>query len=142
MSSHAILVPLFVLAAWTFCVLGCIPVARIRATRAGRVRTNDFRYGESASVPAEVCLPNRNYMNLLELPVLFYVICLVIDSHALGGAALLPLAWLYVGLRIAHSLVHLHPRHRVMHRFTLFGLSNGVLMTLWAAAALALFGAP
>ena len=37
----------------------------------------DFRYGESARVPGEVSIPNRNYMNLLELPVLFYAICVI-----------------------------------------------------------------
>ena len=33
----------------------------------------DFRLGESANVPENIKLVNRNYMNLLELPVLFYV---------------------------------------------------------------------
>lgn len=141
MSAHAILVPVFALAVWTFCILGCIALARVRATRARRVRTNDFRYGESAEVPADVCLPNRNYMNLLELPVLFYVVCLLLDLNRIATPLMLALAWAYVALRMTHSLIHLRTRHDVMHRFLAFALSNGVLMLLWALAGIALFGA-
>jgi hypothetical protein len=38
----------------------------------------DFKFGESARVPGNVSVPNRNLMNLLELPVLFYVACLTL----------------------------------------------------------------
>lgn len=46
--------------------------ARAGAAKARRVRIGDFRVGESPDVPADVALPNRNFMNLLEMPVLFY----------------------------------------------------------------------
>ena len=49
---------------------------------AGQVAADDFKYGESANVPGDVSIPNRNYMNLLEMPVLFYVICLMIYVSA------------------------------------------------------------
>ena len=78
MDQIAILYPLIALATWTFGVLSILPVVRIRAARRGEVRASDFRLGESAAVPESVRLPNRNYMNLLELPVLFYVACLML----------------------------------------------------------------
>ena len=53
-------------------------MVRIRAALRREVRPNDFRFGESAAVPAQVSMPNRNYMNLLELPMLFYVVCLIL----------------------------------------------------------------
>jgi len=58
-------------------VLLLIPFRRFRAAFAGQVGAGDFRYGESARVPGEVSIPNRNYMNLLELPVLFYIVCVL-----------------------------------------------------------------
>jgi hypothetical protein len=118
------------LAALTFVVLLIMPFRRIRAGRAGQVTAEDFRYGESSRVPGEVSIPNRNYMNLLELPVLFYVVCLM---HAVAGSVdkgALTLAWGYVGLRALHSLVHL-TYNKVMHRLTVFAASNVVLAALW-----------
>ena len=73
----SILYPLFALSGWTLLILVLIAYRRIGAGLAGRVKPADFRFGESAAVPPEVCLPNRNYMNLLELPVLFYVVGLI-----------------------------------------------------------------
>ena len=44
------------------------------------------------------------------------------------------LAWAYVGLRIAHSVVHLSYNH-VIHRLVVFAASNLVLVILWMLAA-------
>jgi len=78
MPAARILYPVLALVALTFVVLLLIPYARFRAAARGRVTVADFRYGESANVPGDVSLPNRNLMNLLELPLLFYVGCLAL----------------------------------------------------------------
>ena len=125
-----IVFPMAALAALTFAVLLLIPVRRFRAGRAGQVAYDDFRYGESARVPPEVALPNRNLMNLLELPMLFYVACLAGYAADRVDAAALTLAWSYVGLRLAHSAIHL-TYNRVRHRLLAFAASNVVLVMLW-----------
>jgi hypothetical protein len=135
MSETAILVPVFVLAAWTGVILVVIAARRLTAG----LSPKEFALGESAKVPVRVSLPNRNLMNLLELPVLFYVVCLVAFMAQPAAALLLPLAWLYVMLRIVHSLIHI-TYNNVLHRFLAFALSNGVLIALWAVTGLALFG--
>src|SRR6185436_9585960 len=94
-----ILFPVIALAALTFAVLLLIPVRRFRAGAAGQVVFDDFRYGESARVPPEVVIPNRNMMNLLELPMLFYVACLTCYVTDRVNGTALALAWTYVGLR-------------------------------------------
>jgi hypothetical protein len=99
----------------------------------------DFELGESSKVPPKVSLPNRNYMNLLELPVLFYVICIIQFVAQPASPYALSLAWAYVSLRIVHSLVHI-TYNNVMHRFVVFGLSNFALIALWVSVGLALFG--
>jgi hypothetical protein len=133
MPHQLILLPLGALALLTFLVLIFIPFRRFRAAFAGQVDPGDFRYGESPRVPGEVSIPNRNYMNLLELPVLFYAIC-VIDYIASPtvSALTLTLAWIYVGLRAIHSLIHL-TYNNVMHRLAAFALSNFVLLAMWVA---------
>jgi hypothetical protein len=89
-------------------------------------------------VPAHVSLPNRNYMNLLEMPVLFYIVCLLI--YVTGGASqiMVIVAWLYVALRVVHSAIHLS-YNRVIHRLIVFAASNFVLIALWVLAALKVF---
>lgn len=131
MSHEWILLPMGALALLTFLVLLLVPIRRFRAAFAGQVRAGDFRYGESPRVPGEVSIPNRNYMNLLELPVLFYVVCVLnyVTEPTVSNVVLV-LAWVYVGLRAAHSIVHL-TYNNVMHRLALFAASNGVLVALW-----------
>lgn len=130
MKHESILIPVAALALWTLTVLLLIPIRRIGAARKGLVTTHDFKYGESARVPAEVSIPNRNLMNLLELPVLFYVACLLQYITRSVDALSLDLAWIYVVLRFAHSGVHL-TYNRVMHRLGFFALSNAVLTVIW-----------
>jgi len=132
-----ILYPMVALAGLTFVVLLLIPIARFRAAWRGQVTAADFRYGESPNVPGQVSLPNRNLINLLELPVLFYVVCLAFYVTGKLDAAALYLAWAYVGLRAAHSVIHL-TYNNVFHRLSAFAASNVVLVALWIHWAVAL----
>ena len=134
MNNPSILYPVFVLAALTGLVLLLIPFTRVRAVLRREVRAADFRLGESAAVPDAVRIPNRNYMNLLELPMLFYVVCLIFYVAAQPTPAAVWLAWGYVGLRVLHSVVHLTYNH-VLHRLGVFAASNVVLVSLWVLAA-------
>src|SRR5919204_5451220 len=107
MPAARILYPMIALAGLTFVVLLLIPFARFRAAGRGRVTVADFRYGESANVPGDVSLPNRNLMNLLELPVLFYVACLAFYVTRTVDATAVYLAWAFVATRLIHSAIHL-----------------------------------
>ena len=130
MDKTSILFPMVALVTLTFAVLLLIPVRRFRAGIAGQIKYDDFKYGESARVPPEVSIPNRNMMNLLELPVLFYVACLTYYVTERIDDAALTLAWAYVGLRVAHSAIHL-TYNRVRHRLVVFAVSNVVLIMFW-----------
>jgi len=129
-----IIYPLFALAAWTFVVLLLIPFVRVRSVRRREVGPNDFKYGESPAVPPSVSIPNRNYMNLLELPMLFYVVGMVLYVTAGTSRLAVVVAWVYVALRVIHSLIHLS-YNRVIHRLSVFALSNAALVSLWVMAA-------
>jgi hypothetical protein len=139
MPHERILLPVGALALLTFLVLMLVPVRRFRAAFAGQVVAGDFRYGESPRVPGEVSIPNRNFMNLLELPMLFYVVCVLnyVTSATVSGMTL-GLAWVYVALRVAHSAVHL-TYNNVMHRLAFFAASNLVLAALWIVFFIDLF---
>ena len=130
MPQDSIFMPMGALALLTFLVLILIPIRRFRAGFAGKIVPDDFKYGESRNVPGDVSIPNRAYMNLLEIPVLFYVICLMLFISARVDQTFLYLAWVYVGLRVLHSLIHT-TYNNVYHRLTVFALSNFVVGTMW-----------
>jgi hypothetical protein len=125
-----IFAPMGALAFLTFGVLTLIPIRRFRAGALGQVTADDFKFGESPAVPGHVSIPNRNYMNLLELPMLFYVGSLMFFVAGKVDGVVLAVAWLYVALRALHSLVHL-TCNNVRHRLTPFAASNLVLIAYW-----------
>lgn len=125
-----VFLPMAMLALWTMTTLLLIPVARLKAAARGQVTAADFRYGESDRVPDAVRLPNRHFMNLLEVPVLFYVAGFMAHLMSQADALVVSLAWAYVGLRLAHSLVHL-TYNNVLHRLAVFAASNGAVVVLW-----------
>lgn len=130
MPQEMIFAPIGAMALLTFIVLGFIPARRFRAAFAGRVKADDFKFGESAAVPGDVSIPNRNYMNLLELPTLFYVAGLMYYVAGRLDQSALVVAWAYVALRVVHSAIHLS-YNNVRHRLVAFALSNFVLLAFW-----------
>ena len=137
-SNTAIFGPVFALAAWTVAILLRVAFVRIGGATRGTVSPGDFSLGESAAVPPAIALPNRAYMNLLELPLLFYVVCVITYVTATTTNVVLALAWLYVALRAVHTLVHLL-YNNVLHRLIAFAASNVVLVAIWIVVGAALY---
>ena len=50
---------------------------------------------------------DRNLINLFEIPILFYAICVVLYVTGKVDAYFVVLAYWFVGLRVAHSLYHI-----------------------------------
>ena len=123
MNADQILAPMGVLAALTFFVLFFVPAMRF--TRRGRT---DEETSATGDIPGGT--ENPNFADLLEMPVLFYVICLMALVTRRVDVLFLDLAWIYVGLRAAHSAVHLTYDNRV-HRTLLFALSNFAVLAMW-----------
>jgi len=130
LEKHLILWPVAAMAALTFIVLNLMPFARVIAVRTGKAKVSDFKYGDTPTVPETARLINRNYMNLLELPVLFYVVCLILFADDAVTQIELILAWLFVGFRAAHSIQHL-TANIVLLRLALFASAATSLLTLW-----------
>jgi len=139
MRPESIFAPMVVLVFLTFAVMVYMGIKRFGAGFAGRVKAQDFRYGESANVPPDVAVANRNFMNLLEAPVLFYAACLTAYATHNVTTVTLSLAWIYAALRVAHTLIHL-AYNRILYRFAAFASSNVVLAALWLWLAVTLFG--
>jgi hypothetical protein len=130
MQQQSIFLPMGALAFLTLAVLLLVPIRRFAAGRAGLIKSDDFKFGESAQVPGHVSIPNRAMMNLLELPLLFYVACLMYCVAGKVDGVTLAVAWTYVALRVIHTAIHL-TYNNVMHRLIPFAASNLVLVAFW-----------
>lgn len=80
---------------------------------------------------------NNNIRNQFETPVLFYVLVFTLWALQAAGLVAQLLAWLYVLLRVAHTVVHTGS-NVVRIRKRLFQLSILSLMALTGLVALAL----
>ena len=129
-SQGQIFLPALALVSLTFLVLTLVLYRRVKSGFAGSVTKDDFSLGESEKVPEYVIVANRNYINLLELPVLFYFACILSYLLEAVEIKLIVLAWIYVVFRFFHSVIHLS-YNNVYHRLTVFALSNIVLIAMW-----------
>ena len=90
----------------------------------------------TADTPAEwVERPARTYMNLLELPVLFYVACLFMLTTGKFDPVQISLAWLFVATRYAHAFIYIGFNH-VPLRFTAFLAGVLTLAVMWTRFAM------
>ena len=85
-------------------------------------------------VPDRVNWKSHNYAHLLEQPTIFYATVVILGVVGAGDGVNLQLAWAYVALRIAHSIVQA-TWNRVAVRFTLFSLATAAMLILAVNAA-------
>lgn len=135
-----ILQPIVVLAAWTMVMWLWMYVTRIPAMSKAGVKPNDARRAKvlDDALPDSVQWKAHNYNHLHEQPTVFYAVALVLAIAGWGEGMNALLAWIYVGLRIIHSIVQV-TANVVMVRFVLFALSSLVLIALVFHAFLVTF---
>lgn len=73
-----------------------------------------------------------NFRNLFEVPVAFYALAAIAIATAHTPGWLVTGLWLFVALRVAHSVIHC-TYNRVMHRLAVFLAGFMVLFGLWIA---------
>ena len=102
-----ILQPAIALVLWTFVMWAWLYATRIPAIQAsgGPLSPESTTAEMNARIPARVRWKADNYNHLMEQPTLFYAVTLALALLGAGAGLNLALAWLYVGLRIVHSLV-------------------------------------
>lgn len=139
-----ILQPLVVLALWTMVIWLWMYATRIPAMQAAKVNPDRLARNPETKLdsllPAKVQWKAHNYNHLHEAPTVFYAVVLALALLGQGTGGALWLAWIYVGLRVVHSLVQVTV-NKVMIRFTIFTFSSLVLLALIILAAMAAFAA-
>ncbi|MEM6858996.1 MAG: MAPEG family protein [Pseudomonadota bacterium] len=141
MAGKHIVQPMVVLMAWTMIVWAWMYATRIPAMQKAQIAPDDARETGALdrALPPEVQWKAHNYNHLHEQPTVFYAVALVLAYVGHGENMNAFLAWIYVALRVAHTLVQV-TSNRVMVRFVLFALSSLVLGALIFNAFVLVFG--
>lgn len=135
-----ILFPCVALAGLTAAVWARGVHERVSEIRQRRIRPQDLATsGERARLLARTRSMD-NFNNLLELPTLFYVLCIVLALTHEASRGFVIAAWVFVALRAAHSLIQA-TYNRVTHRFAAWVAGALWLYGMWAALALRLASA-
>ena len=137
MKSTAIFWPVIVQVALTLVVAMRMYVVRVAEMRSRRVPPQSLATSREAAAQLHNVAAADNFRNLFELPVLFFAICptLYVTGHV--TPLQLGLAWSFVLLRCAHSLIHV-TYNRVMHRFQAYLLGMVCVFAMWAVFAVQL----
>jgi hypothetical protein len=141
-----ILKPVVILAAWSLVMwlwmyatrLPAMSRAKIDGTKLVGTTGRSLRDDLIASGEHKASWVADNYNHLHEQPTVFYAIALTLAIIGWGDGMNATIAWAYVVLRIAHSLVQVLI-NRVVVRFALFILSSLCLVALCLHAALVVF---
>ena len=140
------LAPAAVLVAWSLVMLFWMAFTRFPALAKVGIAIGNAPAGvrgqdSEAALPPQVNWKSHNYTHLMEQPTVFYaaVVIIAIMGPSAGDALA---AWIYVGLRIVHSIWQATV-NKVPVRFMLFLAGSLVLVFLaYRALSLTLFHDP
>ena len=129
--------PMLAMIGLTMAVWLYLYVRRLHWIATKGISANDLKTPRQreALIPEEVNYPSFNFQNLFELPVVFYVLCLLL--YVTGNVAMMDLilAWTFVAGRAIHSAVHT-TFNDVRFRFLSYLLSALALWALFARAVI------
>lgn len=139
MNSNYILWPVLAQVFLTLIMLIVLGARKTKAVKAGEVDRQQAALNNRVW-PQDVVKVSNNIANQFEIPVLFYVLCLVLYSMNAVGMVAIVLAWLFALSRFAHAYVHIGSNYVPMRlRFFLLGcfvLIAMLILVAWKLVAI------
>lgn len=128
--SDALRGPLAALLLLTAVVWLAMALVRNVAVMTGRIDAAYYVDYKTRPPPDWIERPARTFNNLLQLPVLFYVACLLMMQAPTVDAGQVRVAWLFAGLRVLHAVAYVF-WNRLPSRFGSYVASTLALIVLW-----------
>ena len=129
----SLLLPMGTLILLTFIVMVIMVVSRVLAVRNKTVKAGYFKIKQNKSdqeIPTHIIQIGKNFSNLMEMPPLFYITCIVYMQLNQVDMLVIILAWLFVIFRIVHSIIHLSSNHLIARMLSFF-ISCMTLLIMW-----------
>lgn len=138
--NELMLQPVVVLVAWSMVMWLWMYSTRIPAIQKYRIKLDPSVPSSelSAKLPPNVRWKADNYNHLMEQPTVFYALAISLAVMGQQDIETLVIAWMYVALRIVHSLIQVST-NVILRRFTVFALSNVALFALTIDALMIVF---
>ncbi len=133
MSSNHIFWPVLAQVLLTLVMFIVLGARKAKAIKAGKVNREQAAL-DNRVWPEYVVKVSNNIANQFEVPMLFYILCVVLYSINAAGTVAIVLAWLFVASRYAHAWVHVGSNY-VPVRMRLFMVGCVVLLSMLAVAA-------
>ena len=131
-----IFAPFFAMMCLTLIVWVYMYARRIPFIRRSGLRDDQLTPMELARVsPPGVSNPSDNLKNLFEMPTIFYALALYLHVTQSVDGVYVAAAWVFVGFRALHSLVHC-TFNLILLRFTLYAISTLAVWFMAIRAAL------
>lgn len=127
---QAIIYPVFALVALTFVIAIWMGKLRVEAVKRGDLNPGYYALNRGGKVPDYLAKVSQNYDNLLELPILFYVLAALLYVTNKVEVAQVAMAWLFVATRYIHSYIHTTSNH-LRPRMRVFTTSGVLLIAMW-----------
>jgi hypothetical protein len=121
---------MFAMILLTFIVGAQLFRLRLAAVKSGKVSLGSFRLNSGTDTPADMLQAMRNYSNLFEVPVLFYIAGTLAITLRIESVSIILLGWIFVIARAVHSWIHL-TYNNVIHRMQAFMAGNVCLILMW-----------
>lgn len=125
-----IIYPMFALVLLTFAVGLGLGISRLISASKGHVDPRYFKLFTGYDAPDNIVKISRNFSNLLEAPVLFYVLGTLVVALGITSSTILVFAWCFVALRVVHSIIHI-TYNNPFHRFLAYLLSSSLILIMW-----------
>jgi len=140
MEASAILQPVFALGLLTIVITIAMYITRVAAMKKHHIHPQKAQNTHNLLelLPKEVTRISNNYNHLFEQPTLFYAVAISIAVLGHVDSFFVICAWLFVALRVAHSIVQTTV-DKVMIRFSLFLFSWLVLAVMVIRESLMLY---
>ena len=116
--NNVLYLPMLCLVTLTVVVWAMAVYRRVREIRIRRIPLQSLAQARQVAVAFEDVQAMDNFNNLLQVPVLFYVLCLAVAQSGSGGELFLAGAWAYVLLRVLHSAI------QITHRLLVFCINQ------------------
>lgn len=129
----ALFYPMLAMFILTVTVLLRMFVLRVGAIRSGQVSLNYFKIYTEKNGPEKMIQAERHFANLFEVPVLFYVVC-ILGMIFSEGTVFVTLAWVYVAARVVHACIHLGS-NKIMWRMRSYMVGWLALAAMWILLA-------
>ena len=135
----SIMTPVLAMITWTLVMWVWMYATRIPAMQAAKIDATKMKEKSEMDVlPRAVRQIADNYNHLHEQPVIFYALAVYTQLEGVVSPFTVTVAWAYVALRVAHSLVQCTSNY-IPLRFFIFAASSLMLKLLAIANIWALF---